>query len=442
MENLIFLSISSIIMITLYVYFLLTVCKLLKPEKITKNKIIIVIATVSLCHFGATALKSVIPLSNTILFIIVLTALLHFLLHNTILKSFLVSISFIIFIAITETLSIVLSTVLFNADYQSFSSNNYKVIIALIIQLLLSMGIIKLISLIFCKQFNLKLMFSNITKKQIIILAIAIMICTFPQIVLLILNEYSYPISFLIMNTIQFIVVCVFLFFYLKAKIEFEKTQSDLFTSELHNKTLIGMVDGVRTLKHDYNNIIQSLNGYVSTKQYDKLQDHINYVLSECNIVNNLSVIDPKIFNEPAIYGIVGSKFFLALEDDIKFDLDIATDISKIQFSMPDLSRILGILLDNAMEATKKCDTPYIRLEMKYDKRKCADVINVINNYDTSITINLEDIYKKGFSTKQVKSGIGLWEVKKLVNKQKNSQIFATTEKGKFTQHLIIEKID
>lgn len=442
MENSIISVAMAIVQTVAYVYFLYSVTKILSAEPITKTKVTIMTISLLVCYIICTAVRSIVPVVNSIIFIICITLLCKFLFKINLLKSFLVAISNMALLAITEVLSLVISSVIFCSSYENLATSNIKLLFIIIIQALMSMGVIKLICLVFYKKLNFKTLLSNLTKKQVLILVIALIICIFPQMILFAINEYSYPTSFLLLNTIQFIVVCGFLFFYLKRTIEFEKAQSDLFTSELHNKTLVGMVDGVRTLKHDYNNIMQSLNGYVSTKQYDKLQDHINYVLGECNIVNNLSAIDPKIFNEPAIYGIVGSKFFLALEDDIKFDLDIATDISKIQFSMPDLSRILGILLDNAMEATKKCDTPYIRLEMKYDKRKCADVINVVNNYDTSININLEDIYKNGFSTKQVKSGIGLWEVKKLVNKQKNSQIFATAEKGKFTQHLIIEKID
>lgn len=222
---------------------------------------------------------------------------------------------------------------------------------------------------------------------------------------------------------------------------EKEKAKSDLMTITLHNKTMTGMVDGVRKLKHDYNNIMQALNGYVSTKQYDKLQAHINSVIGECSDINNLSVINPKVFNEPAIYGIVGAKYFTATDKNIKFELDISTDISKINFSMPDLSRILGIILDNAMEATSKLEKGrYIKLEMRYESKKCADIIRVYNTYDTNVHINIQDLFKKGYSSKEVKSGIGLWEVKKLINKSGNSQIYASLEKNLFIQNIIIEK--
>ena len=108
---------------------------------------------------------------------------------------------------------------------------------------------------------------------------------------------------------------------------------------------------------------------------------------------------------------------------------------------MPDLSRILGILLDNAIEATSKLDNnKYIKLEMRFDSKKYADVIRIYNTYDTSIQINTADIFKKGYSSKKVKSGIGLWEVQKLIKKSGNSQIFACIEKEKFVQNIIIEK--
>ena len=78
---------------------------------------------------------------------------------------------------------------------------------------------------------------------------------------------------------------------------------------------------------------------------------------------------------------------------------------------------------------------------MRFNKKKCEDIIRVYNTYDQKVQINLQDIYEKGFSTKKVKSGIGLWEVKKIVTKNKHSQVFATIEHGKFVQNLIIERI-
>lgn len=305
--------------------------------------------------------------------------------------------------------------------------------------------ILVIFTLLTCKIYtfrknNINNFFYNISSKQLKLFTFIVITCIFPQILLFMINRYEYPLYLLIINCIQIVVFSIILLKYINQTIEQEKTKNELILSELHNKTMIGMIDGVRIMKHDYNNIIQALSGYVATKQYDKLEQHINSVMKECNAINTLSAITTEVFNEPAIYGVVGSKYFIATEKDIDFKIEITTDISKINFPMPKLSRILGILLDNAIEATSKFDNKYICLQMNYDNRKNADIIKVINTYDTNNKIDFEKIYSKGFSTKKVKSGIGLWEVKKIIDKSKNAQIFPSIDKDKFIQTIIVEK--
>ncbi|MDD3303973.1 MAG: GHKL domain-containing protein [Clostridia bacterium] len=442
MENILIFISNVVIQTFMCAYPLYGISKLLKKEEYSKKQIIwlciISVITVTIILL----IKQVSKIASMFTSIVALFLIAHYILKNTWLKSLLIAILVIIYNGITETLCFFIGMTLLKKEVVEIATQPLSLIALSMLQCILSFIILELIHFIINKKANISYMFENVSYRQILVFIGALTLCIFPQLIIFVLTAYSYPAIFLIVNSLQFIIICIFLFVYLKKSVEHEKTQSDLFTSELHNKTLVGMVDGVRTLKHDYNNIMQALNGYVSTKQYDKIQTHINGVLDECNIVNNLAVIDPSIFNDPAIYGIVGSKFFLANEQNLQFDFDIVTNIAEIQFPMPDLSRILGILLDNAMEATKKCSNPFMRLEMKYDKRKCADIIRVVNTYDTSIHIDLDEIYKKGFSTKQVKSGIGLWEVKKLVSKVKNAQIYATIERDKFVQNIIIEKVD
>lgn len=442
MDNLLIFISNAIIQTFLCGYTVYSISKFFVSEPFSKKQNILLIITSLLGVTFSLIVKNYIPTVNMVTCMVVFILISHFILKITWLKSLLIAILSMTYAAITEIICFFIGIITFNAEVSELTNQPLISIALSLLQCILSFVVLNALHFVTNKKTNIQYVLGNISYKQILAFSVALALCIFPQMIIFVLTDYSYPTVFLIINSLQFILICIFLFVYLKKSVEHEKTQSDLFTSELHNKTLVGMVDGVRTLKHDYNNIMQALNGYVSTKQYDKLQNHINGVLEECNIVNSLAVIDPKIFNDPAIYGIVGSKFFLANEQNLPFEFDIVTNIAEIQFPMPDLSRILGILLDKAMEATKKAKKPLIRLEMKFDKRKCADVIRVVNTYDTSINIDLEAIYKKGFSTKKVKSGIGLWEVKKLVSKVRNAQVYATIENDKFVQNLIIEKID
>lgn len=442
MEILIIRILSGILEASLWTYFIVSVAKILSKENIKYSKVQIIILdiVILICSIIGRLTANIFPLLNTIITYPIIFISIMLILSLNWKKSLIIIILNITSLIITELISVFFCMKIFNITSDTFVNSWLYLLIALLIQYTLFFSIIKFANILSRNKTDFKDMLSNLSIKTVLKVLLIIAICIFPQFVIYVINKYDYPTYFLILNSLQMIIVCIVIFSAFKNSMEKQKATNDLMAAELHNQTMTGMVDGVRTLKHDYNNIIQALNGYVSTKQYDKLQEHINKVLDECNIVNNLSVIDPKIFNDPAIYGIVGAKYFLATEKDIKFDIDVTTNVSKINFSMPDLSRILGILLDNAIEATLKSKNKYIRLEMKYDIRKCADVIRIFNSYDTNITIDLEAIYKKGVSSKKIKSGIGLWEVKKLVTRSRNSQIFATIEKDKFIQNIIIEK--
>lgn len=443
MEILIVRGLSSILEAGLWTYFIVSVSKIISKEEInfSKKQIILFFSLLIILFEIGCFTRNIFTFFNFLVIDPLVLILTIFLFRQKFINSISVVILNIIMLVITELISAFICMSIFKIDSNILLTNWVYTTIALVIQYTLFFAITKIANMISKNKSGFKDMLSSINSKTIITVLSILTLCILPQFIIYVINKYNYPTYFLILNSIQMIIVCIVIFCLFKNAMEKEKAKSDLMTITLHNKTMTGMVDGVRKLKHDYNNIMQALNGYMSTKQYDKLQAHINSVIGECSDINNLSVINPKIFNDPAIYGIVGAKYFTAIDKDIKFELDISTNIANINFSMPDLSRILGIILDNAMEATTKLEKGrYMKLEMRFDNKKCADIIRVYNTYDTSININTKDVFKKGYSSKEVKSGIGLWEVKKLIDKSGNSQIYASIEKNQFIQNIIIEK--
>lgn len=442
MENLIIQTFSILIQAIVELYIIISLSKkLAKVERYEKKQIGLMFLGIILASLTSILLDFLnLAYLKTIFFTLIELIAIKLILKQSFKNSIIIEIICYFLFVIAEILSASISMALFKDDISILIAKFPTNIIISLTTNFIAFIIIEIFNIIFNKK---KIKVSGIEKmniKNIIFLVSVTLIYVLPQMILFVFNKYSYPVSFLLLNCVQFIIINVFTFYFLRKDMDYQKSKEDLITSEIHNKTLIGMIDGVRTLKHDYNNIIQSLNGYVVTKQYDKLEDHIKSLLKECNGINNISSIDPKIFNDPAIYGIVGSKYFLANEKGIPFEFDITTDIAGLDFPKPELSRILGILIDNAIEATTKSSNPFIRLQIRFDNRKCADLIKIYNTYDTSIDINLQDIFKKGYSSKEVKSGIGLWEVKKLVKHNPNSQIYASIEENMFVQNIVIER--
>ena len=217
-------------------------------------------------------------------------------------------------------------------------------------------------------------------------------------------------------------------------------SQDKLKQEKTYNKTLSELVDSLRIVKHDYNNILQTINGYIVTKQYDGLEKHLKKLYSETSKIATTEIVNPDVINQPAVYGIIGSKYNTAVDKNIKFDVDVETNIKEINFDFTDLSRILGILLDNAIEATEQADTKEMSISFSYNKKKQADMIEIKNHIKSNSKIDLNKIFDKGESSKKVKSGLGLWEVKNIISKKNNSQIYANLEDNTFSQTIIIEK--
>lgn len=432
MENIIIQILNILVQSVFISYYFISLCN----NKISNRTYISVFISTTLVSTFTVAidLKQYSTMLNTLFFSIALILILKFTLKNSFLKSLLKVISYYILVSVSEMISYYILTSLLNIQIPNKQSFNFLVLI--IMQHIVALIFVIIFNIFITKKYKI----NTLSFKNLKLLLFMLVGYILPQIILFSVANYSYPLPLMVINILQIILVSILIFSYLKRSVKEEQIEANLINAETHNKTLIEIVDSVRTLKHDYGNIVQALNGYVITKQYEQLDEYVNSLLKEFDNVNNVSSIDPKIFNEPAIYGVVGAKYFFATENDIAFELDITSNIKEINFPKPELSRIFGILLDNAIEATQKAKEKYIKLEINFNEKKYADVIRIINTYDTSINIDLENIYEKGVSSKEIKSGIGLWEVKKLVKKNSHSQIYTSIENDKFVQNLIIEK--
>lgn len=214
-----------------------------------------------------------------------------------------------------------------------------------------------------------------------------------------------------------------------------EKTQEDLENEILYNKTLSLLHDNIRGFKHDFNNIVQAIGGYVALNDMDGLRDYYKNLLNDCKLTNNLDLLNPETINNPSIYSLLTNKYFIASSKNIKMTFSIFTDLSNINFNMYELSRILGILLDNAIEAAEETEEKFVDIEFVSDNKK---QLFIIRNSCKDSNISTTKIFEKGYSTKERNSGIGLWKVHKILSKNTNLDLFTTVENNIFSQQLEI----
>ena len=117
----------------------------------------------------------------------------------------------------------------------------------------------------------------------------------------------------------------------------------------------------------------------------------------------------------PALYSIISDKYNLAERNNIKMSLNISTDLNNLRIDDYSLTRIVGILLDNSIEASKECNSKIVNISFEENKNKQSIIIeNTFKNKNLPI----QKLYEKEFSTKKNNSGLGLWEVKKILTNQ------------------------
>ena len=213
-----------------------------------------------------------------------------------------------------------------------------------------------------------------------------------------------------------------------------EQTSKDLETEKLYNKTLTLLHDNIRCFKHDFNNIVQAIGGYLALNDMDGLKEYYSHLLDDCKQTNNLNLLNPETINNPSIYSLLTNKYYLASQNGIHMTFNIFTDLSTINFNIYEFTRILGILLDNAIEASKETEEKLIEIEFKSDKKKQIFIIE--NSFINNNNISTNKIFEKGFSTKEANSGLGLWKVHNILAKNTNIDLYTTIKDNKFRQEL------
>ncbi len=76
-------------------------------------------------------------------------------------------------------------------------------------------------------------------------------------------------------------------------------TTKKLESAEEYNKTLHILHDNVRGFKHDFDNIVTTIGGYIRTEDIEGLKNYYLQLEDDCQKVNNLYLLNPEIVNNP-----------------------------------------------------------------------------------------------------------------------------------------------
>ena len=219
-------------------------------------------------------------------------------------------------------------------------------------------------------------------------------------------------------------------------QIQTESKQKAMQDLQDYTRNLEAMYNSLRSFKHDYVNILLSLSGYIEDGDMDRLKDFFeskifptkNLITGgdyKLNQLSNIGVLEIK--------SLLSAKMIYAHESGIDITIDIPDKVESFLIDTVDLARILGIFLDNAMEATLETEQPQIGLNIIQNK---TGVSIIISNRFRDNGKMLHKLKQKGFSTKIGHQGIGLWNAQKIISSYDNVLLETTMKCDYFTQHI------
>ena len=219
-------------------------------------------------------------------------------------------------------------------------------------------------------------------------------------------------------------------------QVQTEAKQKAMQDLQDYTRNLEAMYNSLRSFKHDYVNILLSLSGYIEEGDLDRLKDFFeskifptkNLITGEdykLNQLSNISVLEIK--------SLLSAKMIYAHESGIDITIDIPDKVESFLIDTVDLARILGIFLDNAIEATLETEQPQIGLNIIQNK---TGVSIIISNRFLDNGVMLHKLKQKGFSTKIGHQGIGLWNAQKIISSYDNVLLETTMKCDYFTQHI------
>ena len=245
------------------------------------------------------------------------------------------------------------------------------------------------------------------------------------------------PIYFSIFNVICLIIYFTLSIYSLTKVMKSVTTTQKLESAEAYNKTLHILHDSVRGFKHDFDNIVTTIGGYIKTKDMDGLEKYYSQLQEDCIKVNNLYILNPDIINNPGIYNLITAKYNEAQNKGIKVNLTILLDLNDLHMKIYEFARILGILLDNAIEASSECDEKILNIVFRTEEKNSRNIILIENTYKDK-NVDLTQIFNKGVTGKENHTGLGLWEIRQILKKNNNVNLHTNKNEKYFSQQLEI----
>lgn len=222
---------------------------------------------------------------------------------------------------------------------------------------------------------------------------------------------------------------------------ELEKIKdSQISSMSIYSKHIESLYKEIKSFRHDYTNILVSLNESIKNRDIDGIESIYNSVLldSDKTFYNtHYDIANLVNLDNLAMKSIISAKMFEAQSKQIRLSIEIEKVIKAPSgIDLIELLKILAIFLDNAIEASLESSSPEISfVYFQEENRK----IMIIENSTKQEKINTKVIFYYGYSTKGSSRGVGLANVYEIISTYSRVYLKTYSNQYKFRQELVFE---
>lgn len=245
----------------------------------------------------------------------------------------------------------------------------------------------------------------------------------------------------------EFIFSTYTMFYFLKSirmEEENRRKQDMLNQAEVYTKEIENLYSSLRDFKHDYRNMMLTMLILIEDKDIDGIEKYFYekiYTYSYDKLKSSLKIDGLMRIKVSQVKSLIASKIALAqgINPPINFEVEVSDNINNIDMDIIDLSRAIGIILDNAIEAARGCKNSYIKVILT--KLPSRIVMTTKNNFLGEIP-NIYELYERGISTKGANRGLGLSNLREIAVKYDNVTVDISRIEHEFCLTLNVDFIN
>ena len=210
---------------------------------------------------------------------------------------------------------------------------------------------------------------------------------------------------------------------------KFEQEHLQTYTDEI-----VGLYNEIRGFRHDYAGMLVSMQMAIDSGDLQEIDRIYNEVLVKANQKlrsDKYTYFDLNNIEDSALRSLIAQSIVYARNNDVEFTLEVKDIITRLSIDLLDLVRMMSVLLNNAVEGAAES---YLKqMEVAVIKMDLETIIVIQNSCKITMTPS-EDLFELGFSTKGRNRGIGLNNVKEILDKYENIILETEMEDSTFRQ--------